>query len=387
MKNCVLRFVLIVMVAMLPASSHNNADEDPSALQLNSQDALETHGLSVFLFHNSYHRVFGDEKMSGLEIVLHEQRIATNGDVRLSPTPAQWDPIPKFKERQHGSSPNELIAFVEYPDRDFQYRIDVRPEGNELRVTVILDKPVPTALAGKAGFNLELLPTAYFGKSYAVDDTAGIFPRHASGPMAKSGDSIEPVALASGSKIVLSPEDPLTRVTISSENGALLLFDGRNQAQNGWFVLRTLLPSDKTGEVVTWHIHPNVIPGWVRQPVIQYNQVGYTPDRAKVAVIALDPQFKGPAAASVLKLNSDGNYQPAFHGDVKPWGKWLRHNYSLFDFSAIRIPGIYAIEYAGTVSAPFRIDKNVYDGIWRLSLDTYLAEQMDHVKVREGYRI
>jgi endoglucanase len=154
-----------------------------------------------------------------------------------------------------------------------------------------------------------------------------------------------------------------------------------------WFVLRTLLPSDKTGEVVTWHIHANVIPGWVRQPVIQYNQVGYTPDRAKVAVIELDPQFKGPAAASVLKLNSDGNYQPAFHGDVKPWGRWLRYNYALFDFSSVRTSGIYAIEYAGTVSAPFRIDKNVYDGIWRLSLDTYLAEQMDHVKVREGYRI
>lgn len=31
-----------------------------------------------------------DQKLSGLEIIQHAQRIATNGDVRLSSTPAQW---------------------------------------------------------------------------------------------------------------------------------------------------------------------------------------------------------------------------------------------------------------------------------------------------------
>ena len=65
-------------------------------LRLNEKNYFETHGLNVLLFHNSYLDVFGDQKMGGLEIILHEQRIATNGDVRLSPTPAQWDPIPSF---------------------------------------------------------------------------------------------------------------------------------------------------------------------------------------------------------------------------------------------------------------------------------------------------
>jgi hypothetical protein len=46
-----------------------------------------------------------------------------------------------------------------------------------------------------------------------------------------------------------------------------------------------------------------------------------------------------------------------------------------------------AIDYAGRVGAPFRIAGNVYDGIWRTTLDTYLAEQMDHVKVREVYGV
>lgn len=58
-----------------------------------------------------------------------------------------------------------------------------------------------------------------------------------------------------------------------------------------------------------------------------------------------------------------------------------------FDFSSVHEPGIYAIEYAGHVNAPFQISPKLYEKIWLPSLDIYLAEQMDHVKVREGYRI
>ena len=380
---CVTACTLVSLAAWLQA-----ADSGSGALQLTPQDALEAHGISVFVFHNSYHGVFGDEKMSGVELVLHEERIATNGDVRLSPTPAQWDPIPKFQDRKRGPSPNELVASLAYPDQDLAYRIVVRPEEGGFRVAVELDHPLPAALAGKAGFNLEFLPTAYFGKSYLLDSSFGIFPRHPGGPMEKRADgAVEPEPLARGERILLSPEDPLTRVSITSDGVPLLLFDGRNQAQNGWFVVRSLLPSDKTGDVVVWHVHPNVVPGWKRSPVVASNQVGYTPERKKIAVLELDPLDQGPAKARVLRMAPDGTYKEVFQGDVKPWGNWMRYSYAHFDFSAVREPGIYAIEYAGRVNAPFRIAKDVYQNIWQPTLDTYLAEQMDHVKVREAYRI
>ena len=87
--------------------------------------------------------------------------------------------------------------------------------------------------------------------------------------MEKTADSrIEPRALAEGQKLVLSPEDPSTRVALQSDSGPILLFDGRNQAQNGWFVVRTLIPPGKTGDVVVWHVQPNVVPGWTRRPVV-----------------------------------------------------------------------------------------------------------------------
>jgi hypothetical protein len=174
---------LAALVLCLSVPSWTSSD-----LHLTEHDVLETHGLSVLLFHNSYHHVFGDQKMSGLEIILQEQRIATNGDVRLSPTPAQWDPIPDFQSRKRGAVADEVTALCTYADRGLTYRIDVRPEAKGFRVAVQLDAAIPAALVGKAGFNLEFVPSAYFGKSYVMDNATGIFPRHDGGPMEKVSD-------------------------------------------------------------------------------------------------------------------------------------------------------------------------------------------------------
>jgi len=118
LELCITAFLLIF----------NGSLWSSSDLHLSPNDSLETHGISVLLFHNQYHKVFGDQKMSGLEIILHEQRIATNGDVRLSATPAQWDPIPDFGARKRGAAADELIVPCSYPDRGLKYRVDVRPE-------------------------------------------------------------------------------------------------------------------------------------------------------------------------------------------------------------------------------------------------------------------
>jgi hypothetical protein len=382
-NNLFCKLALAILVASFPANVLQ-ADE----LHATPQGTLEKHGLTVLLYHNSYHSVFGDQKMSGVEMILHEQRIATNGDVRLSPTPEQWDPIPECKERKRGTSTDELSEFCTYATRGLSYHVEIRPEAGGFRIAVQLDKALPSELAGKAGFNFEFLPTSYFGKTFLMDGSSGVFPRHPDGPMEKDAAGIaQPTAIASGNRIVLSPEDPLTRVAIASENGQLALYDGRNKAQNGWFVVRSLIPEGKTKDVIVWHVRPNVIAGWTRTPVVGFNQVGYTQNRAKVAVIELDPLFDAPKTARVLRISPDGEYKEAFRGEIKQWGKWLRYQYATFDFSALHEPGIYAIEYAGHVNVPFRIGPNVYDKIWRPSIDVFLAEQMDHVKVREGYRV
>jgi hypothetical protein len=355
-------------------------------LTVSPNETLEMQGLSVIVDQMHFHPIFRDEKNAGIQIILHGERIATDGALRLNPTPEQWDPVPAFGTRER--SGNQLVVTSSFSEPvAFRYRTIVAPEGGSgFRVSIDLDEPLPASLVGKASFNLDFLPTSYFGKSYLLGRASGLFPRNPEGPMAKDGSG-DPVPLASGGDaITLSPEDPLTRITITSDSGPIALYDARNRAQNGWFVARTLIPAGKTKDALVWHIRPTVIKNWVRDPVVSFNQAGYTPDRAKVAIVELDPHMNAPKAIKLLKIDAAGGTKVALEGTIQPWGRWTRYDYARFDFSSVREPGLYAISYAGHVFNAFRIAEDAYAHIWQPSLDTYLAEQMDHMSVREQYR-
>ncbi|WP_229674086.1 glycoside hydrolase family 9 protein [Sphingomonas prati] len=356
-------------------------------LTVTPAETLETQGLTVILDQNPFSPIFFDEKNAGIQIVLHGDRIATDGAVRLDRTPEQWAPVPAFVSRTRGTEPNQIVVRSAYKDVNLNYVVKVTAEGEGFRIAVDLDQPLPAALAGKAGFNLDFLPTAYFGKSYLMDTAPGLFPRHPTGPMAKDGSG-DPLPLASnGKSLTLAPEDPVTRVTITSDNAPLSLYDARNRAQNGWFVVRSLIPAGAKENAIVWHVRPNVVKNWVRPPVVSFNQAGYTPGRRKIALIELDPNFKGPGEAELVKLTADGRKQPVFRAKTQSRGRWTRYDYAAFDFSSVREPGVYAISYAGATTNPFRISPDAYGRIWQTSLDTFIAGQMDHVGIREQHRV
>ncbi|RZM35975.1 MAG: glycosyl hydrolase [Sphingomonas sp.] len=357
------------------------------SLTVSPAETLETQGLSVIVDQNQFSPIFFDEKNAGIQIVLHGDRIATDGAVRLDNTPEQWARVPAFISRTRGTEPNQLVVRSAYKDAKLDYSVKVTAEGEGFRIAVDLDRPLPANLVGKAGFNLDFLPTAYFGKSYLLDTAPGLFPRHPTGPMAKDGSG-DPLPLASGGKsITLAPEDPLTRVTITSDQGPLALYDARARAQNGWFVVRSMIAAGAKDNAVVWHVRPNVVKNWTRQPVVSFNQAGYTPARPKVALIELDPNFAAPGEAELVRLTADGRQQSVLRARTQPRGHWTRYDYAAFDFSSVRAPGIYAVSYAGRTTNPFRISADAYDRIWQTSLDTFMAEQMDHVGIREQYRV
>jgi hypothetical protein len=123
-------------------------------LRLSEHETLEARRLSVLLYHNTYHPYFGDQKLGGLELILHDRRIATNGDVRLLPTPEQWDPIPTYQPRETDPATGRVQARCSYGETGLSYRIEVTPEGEGLRVALHLDAPLPESLAGQAAFSL-----------------------------------------------------------------------------------------------------------------------------------------------------------------------------------------------------------------------------------------
>ncbi|MGN7999114.1 glycoside hydrolase family 9 protein [Sphingomonas sp. 22176] len=357
------------------------------SLTVTPANTLEKQGLTVIVDQNQFSPIFFDEKNAGIQIVLHGNRIATDGAVRLDKTPEQWAPVPAFVDRTRGTEPNQVVVRSTYKDVKLAYAVKVTAEGDGFRIAVDLDRPLPAALVGKAGFNLDFLPSAYFGKTYLMDAAPGLFPRHPTGPMARDGSG-DPLPLASGGKsVTLAPEDPMTRVTITSDRGPLALYDARARAQNGWFVVRSMIAEGAKENAVVWHVRPNVVKDWVRPPVVSFNQAGYTPNRPKVALIELDPHFTAPAEAELVRLTADGRQEMVLRARTRSRGHWTRYDYAAFDFSSVRAPGIYAIRYAGTTTNPFRIAADAYARIWQTSLDTFIAEQMDHVGIREQYRV
>ena len=397
MKGIVFRRLMAAGLMASAASGPAFAQQAP--MTLGDEGYFESPGVNVLVFSNWYDGLFADSKISGVEIIQHDKRIATNGDVRLSATPGQWDPIGRMVERKVDPQTGAIEVLLEYPEYDFQYRIRAERKDGSVTLAVILDQPLPTALVGKAGLNLEFLPAAYFHKSLMADGKAGLFPLHPSSDMVTGGErnaasgrdigpGAEPLPFASGKTLVLAPEDPERRVTITAASGTLGLYDGRDQAQNGWFVVRTPLPADKTGRVVEWTLIPNGVLGWVREPVIGHSQLGYAPAQAKTAVIELDPTMEAPpATARLLKVEADGTIRPMLSGPVQPWGNYLRYTYRTFDFSEAKEPGVYMLEYGGKRTAAFRIGPDLYDTAWHPTLDVFMPVQMDHMLVNEAYRV
>jgi endoglucanase len=383
-----------------------SASASGQKLQLNDLGYFETQGVNVFVYSNQYTGMFNDEKNAGIEIIHHGVRTSTGGAVRLQNTPEQWDLVPSVVDRKVDKTNNSINVVLRYGDYNFDSRISVTPKDKGVIISVFLDKPLPEKLEGSAGFNLEFIPASYFRKSYLIDGKPGAFPLYPSSNtkidskdnkvLQYAGHStfddrgrneyIIPEPLASGKTLLIAPEDPEQFVKIQALDGELMLFDGRDLAQNGWFIVRSLIPSKKTGTVLQWYLEPNAIPEWKRAPVIQYSQVGYHPLQEKVAVIELDKNDTPLKKASLFQVTSDGKHIEKLTADISEWGKYLRYNYLKFDFTSVKDPGIYFLKYGDQSTSTFIIDKDVYSNIWHPTLDIWFPVQMDHMMVNEGYR-
>lgn len=355
-------------------------------LKLAEEEYFKARGVDVLVFNNWYNSLFSDSKISGVELIHHGVRTATNGDVRLQVTPEQWDDLPTMVKRSVNPEANEIEAILGYPQHGFEYRISVVSEGQSLWLRVNLDKPLPEALVGKAGFNLEFLPSAYFEKTWILDQHSGYFPLYPTG-LKEQNDQVMPTLLGKGHKLSLAPTDPYKRVAIESKSALLNLYDGRSKAQNGWFVVRSLIPGGRTGKVLEWRIETSSVKNWVRKPVIAYSQVGYHPKQSKVAVIELDTNDKPAKYAKVFRAMPSGKVKQILQAKLQSWGQYKRYAYYHFDFSKLDQEGIYFIDYKGQRTAPIRIDKKVYEDIWHPTLDMFMPVQMDHVLVNEAYRV
>jgi len=376
--------------------------------------------------------IYPEGHQGGVSLIMYGNRIATNGDIRLEPTPGQWQPVSKQRNRVVDQAANTITAFLSYPDTSrhltgfnpmiypdlvLSYKVKVEGKGGSVVVTVDLDNPIPEKYIGKVGFNLELFPGDLFGKPWIMDDQTGIFPEQPNGPTLEEpsnhkyqgnfnpegkasaehleghgyspmiADDIVAEPYAVGHHFVVCPDDPYSKFSIESNGTALKLYDGRMNHNNGWFVVRSDIPAGQTKEVVKWVITPNMVNDWLYKPVVQTSQIGYHPNQQKIAIIELDKNDQKRDTPVLYKITASGNEERLTEVG-KEWGQFLRYNYLKFDFSEIKEPGLYQVSYGNSVSPVFRIADDVYDrGVWQPVLEYFLPVQMCHMRVNEKYRV
>jgi endoglucanase len=377
--------VLLPPIASSPSERLQEKAAKPEAgWVLNQAEYFEKSGLSILVFHDFY----PEGKQGGIEIIQHGERVAACGDVRLEPAPGQWGQLPVVGKRVVDRAANRAEVPLRFEKEGISYRVRVEPDGDAIAVSVDLERPLPEEFSGRAGFNLELFPTAYFGKTYHLGRTDGVFPRQGNGPCASDGPMVRATLLAEGPVFSAAPEDPLCHLTIESLSGNLRFFDGRSTETNGWFLVRSLIPAGATTGAVRWRIIPNSVPGWRRPPVIGISQVGYHPGQEKRAVIELDPRPTSLGQGALLKVDPQKGLVPVLERPLSRWGHFLRYDYALFDFTTVQEAGTYVVRYKDSQTSPFLISPEVYRrDVWQPTLETFLPVQMCHVRVIDRGRI
>ncbi|MCL2079852.1 MAG: glycoside hydrolase family 9 protein, partial [Oscillospiraceae bacterium] len=361
---------------------------------------FQNKGVDVMAFDD----IYPEGHQSGVSIIMHGARIATNGDIRFDKMPGQWHAVPKQGERKLDKENNTITTSLSYPDPDrmsgfnpivypgidIDYTVTVKGAGDSVVVTVDLSKPILEELAGQICFLLELFPGDLFGKPWIMDNKHGVFPTQPNGPLApltEKAYEYMSAPYAVGNRLTIRPDDPLGRLVIESDGTEISLLDARMKFLNGWFVVSSDVPVGKTKEAIRWVITPNAADGWLYTPVVQVSQVGYHPAQPKVAVIELDKNDIGREKPILYAITADG-IKEVYSAKTSEWGRFLRYNYIKFDFSDIKDEGLYKIRYKNSESSIFRIAPDVYDrGVWQPVLEYFLPVQMCHMRVMEKSRL
>lgn len=388
-------FSASLLAVAIACAAHSVADE----LTINDKDYFEMQGLNVTVFSD----IYPDGHQTGVTVIQHGSRVAANGDLRLEISPGQWSPVPVGGKQTVDKKTQTITQSLSYPDPSkdrkgfnpiiypdlkFTYNVKVTAlDNNQFKISVDLEQPLPKEWVGKIGFNFEIFPGEFFGKSWLLDQHAGIFPQQPNGPLVNPHGEFLTAPLASGKKLIVAPDADKQRMTIESKTGALELWDGRANHNNGWYIVRGVIPGDKTVAALEWIVTPHVIKNWIYEPVIQVSQLGYGVQQAKKVVIEQDKRDTKASEISIFKLSETGKTLVK-KAKVEPWGNFLRYQYMTYDFSAITEPGMYQISYRDKTSHAFKIGDDVLSRhAWQPTLEYFLPVQMCHMRVNEKYRV
>src|SRR5690554_4243998 len=139
MKNLLTLLCILGITNLNPVQSQE--------FKLTESGYFKNQGVNVMAFDD----IYPEGHQGGVSLIMHGHRIATNGDIRLEPTPGQWQPVPLQRDRIADSENNTITAFMSFPDSSrhmtgfnpmiypdlvFNYTVTVKGEKDAVIVTV-----------------------------------------------------------------------------------------------------------------------------------------------------------------------------------------------------------------------------------------------------------
>jgi len=389
------KFPIAFLLILFGFTFTHSVNAGRTKLKLTDTEYLDSPCLSVLAFHNSY----PVGKQGGIEIIQHDRRIATNGNVHVSLVTKSssnednivTEPIPEITNPERVLDRQNDIIKIPFEDEEhkLQYQLSIKPlEDNNFSINLSFNESIDLSVLDEAYFEIELYPEYYKGKSYISDKNSGVFPFILTSSPPNLKDKADETPLAIGKQLVIAQESPEYKIIFESGNKPIELIDKRDTQAREWFAIRVQADLTKKDKAIELVIKPNCVENWQREPVIAYSQVGYHPQQAKKAIIELDQRFDQLEKARLIKLQDSGQEKVILDKQPEKWGNYYRYTYGIFDFSNVTDDGVYMIEYHGQRTGPFKINRNVYkQGVWQPSLVTFLPVQMCHMRVKDRNRL
>jgi len=344
----------MIAMAALPSTAEDG-------IALNEKEYFSGPGFSFLLFHNNYQVGF----QGGLQMILHDERVLDSGDLLLVPRQGRERPALRALRREVDRTQGTGTVFGEVEGWKLGYRLVSRTDGRSIFITLKLDRPIDWGLVEQAGFKICLYPGTYFLKSYEGESESGVFPQQFPERTVLSGTA---------KTLHIAQEDPLHSFTISRQDGPLLIVDPRQHGPETWFMfIAPFTPGGQATELSVT-LTPKLVPDWRRPPVIGISQVGYLPRQTKRVILELDPRDTAIEAVNIYRLQASGGRELVKSGVPKAWGKFLRFNYAMLDFSEVQAPGVYTVEFRDQKAGPFRIASQVYDDAWHPTLEYFCRQ-------------
>jgi len=342
-------------------------------IELNHEGFFETHGFAFLVYHNDY--LVG--KRGGLQMFLHDKRVADAGEVFcLTADGRQFifdnkETGTRIVDLENGLSiiPEKILPL------GITYKIICSTDGESIMIKVQLDEPIDWKKVSRFMLKLEIYPREYQYRTYRGAQFTGFFPERYMGKM---------VLIPMAQEIIIAPEDDLKAFTINTEDAQLSLIDGRGQGSNNGFIVFVSLPAGSSEKQFSMKIKPRIIPQWRREPVIQVSQIGYHPDQKKIAVLELDSQINEVEKMKLVCLDKNGDKQLVKTAKPVKWGPLFNYEYYLFDFTEVWNEGQYYLVYDSQQVGPITISRDVYKEVWQPTMDVFFPVQMCHVEIRQG---